>query len=277
MSASILITPEEALGTAGAAFLDATGFMPASGKTGRGAFEAQRIAGAAFFDIDAVADLTSPYPHMAPGSATLSRWLAAHAILPGQPLIIYDQNSYFASPRVWWTLRRFGLSPRILDGGFSGWKAAGGAVETGAPAPPPAPRPGPDLHLIKDDAMRWNDVLHHLEARDALIVDARPPGRFAGTEPEPRAGLQSGHMPGAVNLPASRLLAPDGTFLKGEALDAVLPSSDRAQRIICTCGSGVTAAILHAGFTLAGFSNVWLYDGSWMEWAGREGLPIVKS
>jgi thiosulfate/3-mercaptopyruvate sulfurtransferase len=271
MTNPVLITAEDALADGQAVFIDATWFMPGAGQS-----EPERhIPGAVRLDIDAVADPTSGLPHMAPGAAAFERWMSENGLDPAARFIVYDSNGWLASARGWWTLRRFGLDARLLDGGLAAWQAAGGAVQAGPFARrEPTPLPPGAVSLIRDDTVTWRDVLEHVARGDALIADARPPGRFAGTDPEPRPGLASGHMPGAVSLPMGRLIE-GGRFLRGEALAAALGETDRSKPVICTCGSGVTAAVLVAGFTMAGFTDVRLYDGSWTEWASQGDLPIA--
>lgn len=272
--AKVLISARQA-SQAGAVFVDATWFMPGAGRTGQEAFAQARLPRAVFFDIDAVADPTSNLPHMAPGAARFSRWMAENALDPAGRFVVYDQNGGLAGARAWWTFARFGLDVRLLDGGLEAWRAAGGDVETVIPERRLLPGRAVTLRQICDDTVSWADVLAHVERADAVIIDARPAGRFAGTDPEPRPGLRSGHIPGSVSLPFQSVLTQDGRMKTGAALEAVLPVADRAVPVIMTCGSGVTAAILHAAFTEAGFTDVRLYDGSWTEWAGRGDLPIA--
>ena len=163
----------------------------------------------------------------------------------------------------------------VLDGGFPKWVAEGRAVEDGINTPEPATfRADKTAGLVRARA----DVLAIIEAGGSeQILDARARGRFTGEQPEPREGMRSGHMPGALNLPYTDLLAEDGTF-RGEAeLEKAFKGAgvDLGKPVVTSCGSGVSAAVLLMGLHLIGHDKGTLYDGSWSEWGGREDTPIV--
>src|SRR5690606_40588546 len=108
------------------------------------------------------------------------------------------------------------------------------------------------------------------------IADARPAGRFSGADPEPRAGMRSGHMPGAKNVPATSL-SRDGRLLPVDELKAVLEGAglDLSKPIVTSCGSGVTAAVISLALASVGHDDNRLYDGSWSEWGGLQDTPVV--
>lgn len=255
--------------------VDATWFAPFTNppETGREAWARGHIPGAVHFDIDDIADTTSGLPHMLPDAVKFSSRMRRLGLGDGNRLIIYDQNRFFAAARVWWMMRVMGqLDVKVLDGGLQAWTEAGGALDD-LPTQPGerhfTPRVRSDLVM---DARGMEQLVGSARVR---IIDARPDGRFFGREPEPRADLPSGHIPGSINVPGSALLTPNG-YLKPEAeLKKLL--GEASAPTVATCGSGVTAAITALALARLGNWDVAVYDGSWTEWASDPARPIART
>jgi thiosulfate/3-mercaptopyruvate sulfurtransferase len=263
---------EGALGAADLRILDASWFLPASGRDARREYEAAHISGAVFVDIDDVSDPASPFPHMLPPSHLMASRMQALGVGDGARIVVYDNSPLHSGARIWWMLRAFGARRvAMLDGGFAKWIAEGRRVESGAPA---VPR-GHFTPLLRADAVAAKEEVLGLLGTGTEIVDARGRPRFTGEEAEPRPGLASGHMPGAKNLPQGDLFNADGSWKRGDALRAAFEAAgvDLTKPMVTTCGSGVTAAVLLFGAHLLGKDDVRLYDGSWSEWGADPALP----
>jgi thiosulfate/3-mercaptopyruvate sulfurtransferase len=267
----------ERLGEPGMVILDTSWYLPGAGRDARNEFLGGHIPGALYFDLDAASDRSTVLPHMLAGDEDFAACVGALGIGPDTLVVAYDATGANGSAaRVWWMLRAYG-HPRVtvLDGGFGKWRAEGRSLEAGAGRiPQPAAFEASLNRALVRDLDQVRDLL---TTRRAQVVDARSAGRFAGAEPEPRPGIPSGHMPGAVNLPYTDLVRPDGTVLPEAALRERLARAglDLERPIVATCGSGTSACALLLALALLGGPEGTLYDGSWTEWAGR-GMPIVR-
>jgi thiosulfate/3-mercaptopyruvate sulfurtransferase len=266
---------EQRLGQPNLRVVDASWYLPAQNRDGKAEFAAARVPGAVHFDIDAIADLTSGLPHTLPSPELFAASVGKMGISDTDIIVIYDGLGMFSGPRVWWMFRIFGAQTVfVLDGAFDQWKAEGRPVETGIISVAKQANFNPTLN--QNATVSFSDMMRIVDTGNVQIADARGAGRFEGRDPEPRAGMRAGHMPGAVNVPFSEL--SNGGRLKplSELRDLLAAAGvDLAKPVVTSCGSGVTAAVITLALQSLGHNKNTLYDGSWSEWGGRADTPVV--
>ena len=256
--------------------VDASYYLPHEGLDPRTEFEAHHIPGAVFFDIDEIADTTSDLPHMIPPPEKFSARVRKLGLGDGVRIVIYDQRGIFSAPRVWWTFRLFGHEDvAVLDGGLPKWLAEGRPVEDG-PADPSERHftARTNSFMVRD----LDQMVKNLEKGREQVLDARSRARFEGSEAEPRPGLRPGHIPNSRCLPLTELLDPKTqTMLPAKELCRRFEAAgiDMRRPVVTTCGSGVTAAVLALGLSIAGHKDVAVYDGSWAEWGQPGDTPVA--
>ncbi len=278
MSGAELVSTDwlaERLGGDGLRIVDGSWYLPADNRDPAREYGDRHIPGAVFFDIDAASDQASPLPHTMPDHESFAATMGGLGIGDGDQVVVYDGAGLFSAARLWWMLRAFGHDQVcVLDGGLPKWLGEGRPVESGPAEITPAEfhaRPVPEL------VRGFDDVHANIENGREQVIDARGAGRFNGLEPEPRPGVRPGHIPGSLNVHYASLLdATDHTLKDDAELAAVFEGAgvDPARPVICSCGSGITAAILALALERIGAREVSVYDGSWSDWGGRADAPI---
>lgn len=264
----------ERLGKPGLSIIDGSWYLPTQNRDARAEYQAAHIPGAVFFDQDAVVSPDSHLPHTLPSPGLFAQFASSMGVDEKDTIVVYDGPGFFSAPRVWWMFRLMGAKDvYVLDGGFDRWKAEG------RPVTAETTKIASCFFEVDCDPSRvvsFEEMRRIVDDKTAQIADARPAGRFAGTDPEPRPGVRGGHMPGARNVPATSL-SRDGSLLPLPELRAALEAAglDLTKPVVTSCGSGVTAAVVSLALESVGHAEHRLYDGSWSEWGGRSDTPVV--
>lgn len=257
--------------------LDTRGRVPKPGmepESLRAAFDAGHIPGASFvtWNVDFV-DLDDPVANQLAGPDRFAAAASVHGIGDDSIVVAYDDYHSIFAARLWWAFRVMGHQRvYVLDGGWQGWLANGRSVSTLDAIPERAtftPQPVPELRWTIDQvADRDSDV---------VLVDARSRTRFAGAGGD----AVGGHVPGSVNAPYAELVDADGFLRAREDVARVLHAAnidpaDPPERIVATCGSGISASVPLLALELlapgAGVRGA-VFDGSWSEWSSS-GRPV---
>lgn len=237
------------------------------------AYSEGHVPGAAWVDRSIIAATVDGVSSVLPDPEIVAADLEELGLSSDTPVVVYDAGSSTWASRLFWALEYIGHEQvHVLDGGLATWQSSGAELSTDVALPQ---RGEFTLDLRPDLLADYDYIIEHLDSDDVLVLDARSPEEYAGTDVRAARG---GHIPGSVNIDWVNNRAEDGRFLSIEQLSQVYSDAleGRNGPAITLCQGGFRAAHSYVALRVLGYEDARMYDGSWAEWGNREDSPISQ-
>ncbi len=226
------------------------------------------------FDIKGkFTDKESPFPNTVPSPQQFEQECQALGINKTSKIIVYDNLGIYTSPRAWWLFKVMGHEAvSVLDGGLPEWVKMGHDTVPKSDLKHDFESGDFESRFLQKYVISYDDVIRNIKSNSFQIVDARSEGRFLGLEKEPRKHLKSGSIPNSVNIPFKDLIV-NGKFRSRDELKSIFEQKlQSVDQLVFSCGSGLTACIVMLACEIAFERSLYLYDGSWTEYAELQNL-----
>ncbi|HMU91944.1 MAG TPA: rhodanese-like domain-containing protein [Anaerolineales bacterium] len=226
------------------------------------AYLQEHIPGAAFLEHEnfSAPESANRYTTMLPEDK-LAEQIGALGISNETEVVVYACGMLPYAVRAWWVLHYAGHDKvRILNGGLSAWKQAGGQTEKEIHSYEPA--------NFQPSLRKWmyadkQEVLKSLKETDIAVVNVMP-----------RESYDARHIKGSICLSSMNLMQQLDAFLPDDQLAAHLQEVTHNKRVITYCGGGIAATVNAVAHLMTGYEDVTVYHGSMFEWLAED-LPTV--
>lgn len=237
---------------------------------GQEAYDKGHLKGAICLSTEALVK-SEPIPMTLVAKETFEKVMQDHGISPESVVYIYDDNAGVSASRIWWTMKGYGhQAVQIINGGSSAIVMAKGELTTESTQLAVSTYKATDFNASMVVSYEEIETLVENPKEGVKLLDVRSNAEYA-----------EGFIPGAILYPHTLNLYSDGTFMSARDLGLFYKDAgfEKSDEIIVYCKSSFRATQTVALLEEAGFTNLKIYDGAWLEWSSRSNniTPVIEA
>ena len=213
--------------------------------------------------------INTPVPNMLAPKGQIENVLGSKGIANDAMIIIYDNNKNMEAARLWWTLRIYGHeNAKVVSGGFNALQAAKLEMTAEVPAVTSAKYTAKDMDTSMIATIDEVKAQVNQPQKNVVLLDTRSQEEF-----------DQGTIPGSILLDYSDNNYKDGTYKKVQDIkiqyieNKITPD----KTAIMYCKTSVRAAQTCLALYNAGYRNMKVYDGAWLEWQQSGGSTAAPA